>query len=162
VVVLAVVTSPLVVPETPLDVLVVEAVWLLVPVEPPPPVVSVPVLLVPSVLALVLLTAPALVPVAPPLVEPVVPEPALVALELEGPLADSGCDVEVGSEPQAAAKNAKRMTVSDSDALYMPRAFFRTEATRCHQSVGARSAERFNQAYQVTGVRSASWCDAKL
>lgn len=134
--VVSVVVSPLVGPEPPLDVLVAEAVWVLVPVEPPAPV-SLAVLVAPSVLALVLLTAlatvPAVLSVAPALVEPVVPEQVVFALELAGPLADSGCAVGVDSEPHAATKNGKRTTLIDSDALYIPRAF-RTDVTRLRYS----------------------------
>ena len=120
----SVVASPLVVPEPPLEVLVVEAVWSPVPVEPPAPVVSLAVLVAPSVLALVLLSVvsaavPPLVSVALPVTEPVVPEPVVLAPELVRLLAESCGDVEEDSEPQPATRNANRTTVLDNDALFM-------------------------------------------
>lgn len=129
----SVVAVALVVSEPPLEVAVVETVWSPVLVEPPAPVVSLPVLVALSVPALVLLTVvpavvPPLVAVALPVVEPIVPEPVVLASELERLLVESGCEVEVEAdsepEPHAATKNAKKATVIDNDALYIPRRLF--------------------------------------
>lgn len=142
-----VVASPLVVPEPPLELLLVEAVWSPVPVEPPAPVVSLPVLVTAAVLAFVLLTVvptavPPLVSVTLPVTEPVVPEPAVLALELVGLLAESCCAVEEDPEPQAATKPANRTTVIESDTLFIAAAFSNGCATGRHRGTGARSAGR--------------------
>ena len=138
----SVVVSPLVVPEPPLEVLVVEAVeaveavWSPVPVEPPAPVVTLPVLVAPSVLVPAAVPAPATV--ALPVTEPVVPEPVVLAPELVRLLVESCGDVEGDPEPQAATKNTKGTTVIDRDALFISPLPFRMDATGRHRSMGAK------------------------
>ena len=140
-----------VVPEPPLEVLVVEAVWLRVPAPPPAPVVSLPVLVAPSVPALVLLPVvpaafPPLVSVVLPVTEPSVAEPLVLAPEFVRLLVESGCDVDAGSAPQAASENASGTTVIDNDALYIIPPPFRTHATGRQRGVGAINAECFDTA----------------
>jgi len=121
-VVVVAVASPLVVPDPPLEVLLLEAVWSLAPVEPAAPVVPFPVLAAPSVVPLAPTVVPpavlALVFVAPPPPAFVLPPVVLLALELEGPLVASGCDGAACSEPHAATKNPNSIP-TPADALFM-------------------------------------------